>query len=41
MIGDAERAGKGLATLLVDYFDAWVERLGLTEIKTMGYEPAS
>jgi hypothetical protein len=35
VIGDAERAGKGLATLLVDDFDAWVERLRLTEIKTM------
>jgi hypothetical protein len=35
VIGDAERAGKGLATLLVDDFDAWVERLGPTEIKTM------
>ena len=37
VIGDAERAGKGLATLLVDDFDAWVARLGdlVGEIDTM------
>lgn len=36
VIGDAERAGKGLATLLVDDFDAWLKRLGdVGEIKTM------
>lgn len=35
VIGDTSRAGKGLATLLVDDFDAWIDRLGLAKVKTM------
>ena len=37
VIEDSDRAGKGLATVLVPDFDAWVERLGdlVGQINTM------
>jgi hypothetical protein len=36
VIGDAERAGRALVTLLVDDLDAWLARLGdVGEIDTM------
>jgi hypothetical protein len=37
VIGDADRAGKALVTLLVDDLDAWIARLALdvSEMETM------